>query len=164
MYVSAGSNVSPVESLVKALGALSRVFPDLVVSSAYANGAVGFRGADFINLALGFHTELSLAAVLGELHAIEVLCGRGRTDEKWAPRRMDLDVLLFGDLVGEFQGAKLPRPDLVRRAYMLGPLAEIAPAVVHPTVERTIAELWAGFDRAAHPMRVVSLPAAGSPA
>lgn len=158
VYVSAGSNVSPLESLAKALGLLRARFPDLVVSPAYANGAVGFTGADFINLALGFHTTLPLAEVLTALHAIEVECGRGRTAAKWAPRRMDLDVLLYGDLVGEFPGAKLPRPDLARRAYMLGPLAAIAPGVVHPTLRRTIGELWAEFDQAAHPLRRVQLP------
>jgi 2-amino-4-hydroxy-6-hydroxymethyldihydropteridine diphosphokinase len=71
---------------------------------------------------------------------------------------MDLDVLLYGDLVGEFPGAKLPRPDLVRRAFMLGPLADIAPDAVHPTLGVTIAELWSRFDRAAHPMQRVALP------
>ena len=164
VYVSAGSNVSPLESLTKALQALKARFPDLVVSSAYANSAVGFSGADFINLALGFTTELTLAAVLDELHAVETLCGRGRTEAKWAPRRMDLDVLLYGDLEGEFPGAKLPRPDLIRRAYMLGPLAQIAPTVVHPVLKRTIAELWDEFDRAAHPLRQVWLPDSGLPA
>ena len=161
VYVSAGSNVSPLESLTKALKALKARFPDLLVSPAYANSAVGFQGADFINLALGFTTELDLAAVLAELHAVETVCGRGRTEAKWAPRRMDLDVLLYGDLVGEFPGAKLPRPDLIRRAYMLGPLAAIAPAVVHPVAKRTIAELWNEFDRAAHPLRRVRLPDLG---
>jgi 2-amino-4-hydroxy-6-hydroxymethyldihydropteridine diphosphokinase len=161
VYVAAGSNVSPVESLVRAIGALRRKFPGLVVSPAYANSAAGFAGADFINLALAFRTALPLAQVLAELHAVEALCGRGRTDAKWAPRRMDLDVLLYGDLVGEFPGVKLPRPDLVRRAYMLGPLAAIAPDVVHPTQHKTIGELWAAFDQAAHPLRPVSLPAAG---
>ena len=161
VYVSAGSNVSPVESLTKALAAFKSHFPDLVVSPAFANAAVGFSGADFINLALGFTTALPLAAVLEKLHAIELLCGRGRTDEKWAPRRMDLDVLLFGELVGEFPGARLPRPDLVRRAYMLGPLAAIAPSVVHPTLKRTIGELWAEFDQGAHPLRRLNLPLAG---
>jgi len=162
VYVSAGSNVSPLESLTKALGALKAQFPDLLVSPAYANSAVGFQGADFINLALGFTTELSLAGVLEQLHAVETLCGRGRTEAQWAPRRMDLDVLLYGDLVGEFPGARLPRPDLTRRAYMLGPLAAIAPGVVHPLLKRSIAELWSEFDRTAHPLRPVRLPAPGS--
>jgi 2-amino-4-hydroxy-6-hydroxymethyldihydropteridine diphosphokinase len=162
VYVAAGSNVSPVESLGKAIAALRARFPDLVVSPAYANAAVGFKGADFINLAVGFHTTLPLAGVLAELYAIEHLCGRGRTEKKWEPRRMDLDVLLFGDLTGEFPGAKLPRPDLVKRPYMLGPLAAIAPEVVHPTLGLTIGALWAAFDQAAHPLRPVRLPFAGA--
>jgi 2-amino-4-hydroxy-6-hydroxymethyldihydropteridine diphosphokinase len=164
VYVAAGSNVAPVESLVKALTALKERFPDLAVSPAYQNAAVGFEGDDFINLAVGFTTRLSLAALLAELHAVEALCGRGRDEPKWAKRRMDLDVLLYGELSGVYPGAKLPRPDLVRRAFMLGPLADIAPAVVHPTLGVTIAELWSRFDRVAHAMRRVALPwpAAGS--
>ena len=164
VYVAAGSNVAPVESLVKALAALRARFPDLVVSPAYRNAAVGFEGDDFINLAVGFTTRLSLAALLAELHAVEALCGRGRDEPKWAKRRMDLDVLLYGGLAGEFPGAKLPRPDLVRRAYMLGPLADIAPQALHPSLGVTIGELWSRFDQAAHPMQRVALagPAARS--
>jgi len=60
---------------------------------------------------------------------------------------MDLDVLLYGEAVGKFPGATLPRPDLVRRAYMLGPLAELAPDLVHPTLKRRVGELWSEFDR-----------------
>jgi 2-amino-4-hydroxy-6-hydroxymethyldihydropteridine diphosphokinase len=162
VYVAAGSNVSPVESLARAVALLRESFPDLAVSPAYANAAVGFQGADFINLALGFTTPLPLADVLARLYAVEVACGRGRTDAKWAPRRMDLDVLLYGDLVGEFPGATLPRPDLVRRPFMLGPLAALAPAVVHPTLGRTIGALWAEFDQAAHPLRPVALALPGT--
>jgi 2-amino-4-hydroxy-6-hydroxymethyldihydropteridine diphosphokinase len=158
VYVAAGSNVAPIESLVKALGALEERFADLVVSPAYQNAAVGFEGDDFINLAVGFTTRLSLTGLLAELHAVEALCGRGRDEPKWAKRRMDLDVLLYGDLAGEFPGAKLPRPDLVRRAFMLGPLADVAPGAVHPTLGVTIAELWSRFDQAAHPMQRIALP------
>ena len=158
VYVAAGSNVAPVESLATALAALRERFPDLVASPAYWNAAVGFAGDDFVNLAVGFTTRLPLAALLTELHAVEALCGRGRDEPKWAKRRMDLDVLLYGDLVGEFAGARLPRPDLVRRAFMLGPLADIAPDTVHPTLGLTIAELWSRFDRAAHPMRRLGAP------
>jgi 2-amino-4-hydroxy-6-hydroxymethyldihydropteridine diphosphokinase len=153
VYVAAGSNVDPVANLRRAVAALRAAFPGLVVSKAYANTAIGFDGDDFINLVVGFDTDASLADVLAVLHAIETQCGRPREAPKWAPRSMDLDVLLFGDRVGEFPGAKLPRPDLVKRAYMLGPLAEIAPDVPHPTLGATIGELWQRFDRAAHPMR-----------
>lgn len=158
VYVAAGSNVAPVESLVRALTALRERFPDLLVSPAYRNAAVGFEGEDFINLAVRFTTRLPLADLLEELHSVEAMCGRGRGAPKYEPRRMDLDVLLYGDLVGDYPGAKLPRPDLLRRAFMLGPLADIAPATRHPTAGATIAELWSRFDRAAHPMQRVTLP------
>ena len=157
-YVAAGSNVAPLQSMVTALGALAARFPDLVVSPAYRNAAVGFEGDDFINLVVGFTTRHSLAGLLAELHAVEALCGRGRDEPKWAKRRMDLDVLLYDDLAGEFKGAKLPRPDLVRRAYMLGPLADVAPGAVHPTLGVTIEELWSRFDQAAHPLKRIALP------
>jgi 2-amino-4-hydroxy-6-hydroxymethyldihydropteridine diphosphokinase len=78
---------------------------------------------------------------------------------------MDLDILLYGDLVCDAPGLVLPRPDLARRAYMLGPMAEIAPDLVHPVLGRTMRELWAAFDRDAHAMQRVELgwrPAGGA--
>lgn len=155
VYVAAGSNVDPVAHLKRALAALRASFPDLVCSRGYVNKAVGFEGEDFVNLVVGFTTPLALADVLAVLQAIESACGRPREAPKWAPRSMDLDVLLYGDIVGTFPGAVLPRPDLLRRAYMLGPLAEIAPDAVHPTAHATIGELWQRFDRDAHAMRVL---------
>jgi len=164
VYVAAGSNIDPIRNLNEALRLLRARFPDLLVSPAYANVAVGFAGDDFINLAVRFTTTLSLKDLLAELHAIETACGRGRLDEKWAPRRMDLDVLMYGDFVGEFPGAIVPRPDLVRRAYMLGPLADIAPEVMHPSLGVTVGNLWSHFDQAAHSMRRIDLAGEGAPA
>jgi 2-amino-4-hydroxy-6-hydroxymethyldihydropteridine diphosphokinase len=152
VYVAAGSNVAPEENLARAVAALARAFPGARVSPWYRNRAVGFEGADFINLVVGFDTELPLPAVLEQLHAIEALCGRGRDAPRWAPRSMDLDVLLYGDLVSEEPAVKVPRPDLLKRAYMLGPLAALAPEAMHPTARATIGELWREFDQAAHPL------------
>ena len=156
VFVAAGGNIAPAEKLPQALRGLREAFGELQVSPCYANAAVGFEGEDFHNLVVGFDTDLDLPAVLAHLHAIEAACGRERHAPKWAPRAMDLDVLLFGDLVGEFPGAVLPRPDLLKRAYMLGPLADLAPLLRHPVEGRTIAELWAAFDRRDwHPQTVV---------
>lgn len=157
VYVAAGGNVEPRARLAQAVALLREAWPTLRVSSAYQNAAVGFEGEDFINLVAAFSTDESLAKVLERLHAIEAECGRARDAPKWAPRAMDLDVLLYGDEVGTFPGAILPRPDLLKRAYMLGPLAELAPALVHPTRGITIAELWRDFDHAAHAMTRVEL-------
>jgi 2-amino-4-hydroxy-6-hydroxymethyldihydropteridine diphosphokinase len=94
---------------------------------------------------------------MAELHAIEERCGRPRLARKWAPRAMDLDVLMFGDLVVDEADLKLPRPDLVRRAYMLKPMADLAPDLRHPTLGATMRELWKGFDASAHPLTPVDL-------
>lgn len=158
VYVAAGSNVAPEENLARAIAELRRQFPGTRLSRAYRNRAVGFSGDDFINLVAGFDTELPLSEVLTRLHAIETLCGRPRGAPRWAPRSMDLDVLLYGDMVCSEAAIKLPRPDLLQRAYMLGPLAELAPEVRHPTEQLTIGELWRRFDQGAHPLEPVPLP------
>jgi 2-amino-4-hydroxy-6-hydroxymethyldihydropteridine diphosphokinase len=158
VYVAAGSNVAPERNLTLAMSELKRAFPGTRFSRAYRNRAVGFEGEDFINLVAGFDTELPIRAVLVQLHGIETRCGRPRSAPRWAPRSMDLDVLLYGDLICEEPDLRLPRPDLLRRAYMLGPLAELAPGVMHPTAQLTIGELWQRFDRDAHPLEPVELP------
>ena len=152
VYVAVGSNVDAERNLAVATRELRREFPDARFSPWYRNRAVGFEGADFINLVAGFTTGLSIDEVLDRLHAIEALCGRPRDAPRWAPRAMDLDVLLYGDLVCDTPRLKLPRPDLLKRAFMLGPLAALAPDVVHPVEKLTIGELWRRFDRAAHPL------------
>jgi len=152
VYVAAGSNVEPERRMRQALGELEREFSGVRCSSWYRNRAVGFEGDDFINLVAGFTTALPVHDVLVRLHAIETRCGRPRDAPRWAPRSMDLDVLLYGDLVCDEPHVKLPRPDLLKRAYMLGPLAMLAPEVRHPTAGATIGELWRAFDQAAHPL------------
>jgi 2-amino-4-hydroxy-6-hydroxymethyldihydropteridine diphosphokinase len=152
VFVAAGSNIEPEHNLTVAVAELARVFPGSRFSPWYRNRAVGFEGADFINLVAGFDTSLAPVAVLERLHAIETQCGRPRDAPRWAPRSMDLDVLLYDALVLEGPPLTVPRPDLLKRAYMLGPLADLAPEVVHPTAGRTVGELWRAFDQAAHPL------------
>ncbi|HYB64264.1 MAG TPA: 2-amino-4-hydroxy-6-hydroxymethyldihydropteridine diphosphokinase [Steroidobacteraceae bacterium] len=155
VYVAAGSNVAPERNLERAVEELEREFAGARFSPWYRNRAVGFTGDDFINLVAGFDTTLPVHAVLARLHAIESRCGRPRDAPRWAPRTMDLDVLLYGDLVCDEPGLKLPRPDLLRRAYVLGPLAQLAPGVLHPTAGATIGELWQRFEQSAHPLEQV---------
>ena len=161
VYVAAGSNVEPTQHLTLALEELARRFGPLVVSTAYRNRAMGFEGPDFINLVVGFDTAESVEQVVDELRDVERLCGRTRGAPKWAPRSMDLDILLYGELRCEEPDLTLPRPDLLRRAYMLGPLAEIAPSLKHPVSGQSISVLWESFDRAAHPLEPVTIPHSG---
>ncbi len=156
VFVAAGSNLDAERNLATARAEILRTWPDAKFSRAYRNRAVGFEGPDFINWVVGFTTELPIDAVVTRLREIETQCGRPRAAPKWAPRSMDLDILLFDDWVVQHADYTLPRPDLVKRPYMLGPMAEIAPDVVHPTLRQTIGELWAAFDSAAHPMTPLS--------
>ncbi|MFL6600523.1 MAG: 2-amino-4-hydroxy-6-hydroxymethyldihydropteridine diphosphokinase [Steroidobacteraceae bacterium] len=152
VYVAIGSNIDPEENIAKAARELQHLFPDARFSSWYRNRAVGFDGDDFVNGVVGFTTDLPLSSVIEKLHAVEGHCGRPRNAPRWAPRAMDLDVLLYDDVVCAEPTMTLPRPDLLKRPYMLGPLAEIAPEVVHPTAGLSIGELWQRFDRDAHAM------------
>ena len=127
VFVAAGSNVEPQANLTQALTELARRFGELQVSPWYRNAAVGFAGEDFINFVFGFRTELGVHEMLAQLRDVETICGRPRNAPKWAARSMDLDVLLYDDLVLDDPQLKLPRPDLLLRPYMLGPLADIAP-------------------------------------
>ncbi len=155
VYVAAGSNVDPERYLMRAAAALEEAFHPVRFSPWYRNAAVGFEGEDFINFVAGFETALPVPQVIERLRAIERACDRPPGAPKWAPRTMDLDLLLYGDVVCQQPGLTLPRPDLLRRPYMLGPLADLAPQLRHPTAGATIGELWARFDRTAHPMQAV---------
>jgi 2-amino-4-hydroxy-6-hydroxymethyldihydropteridine diphosphokinase len=156
-YVAAGSNVRPRASLNAALRLLAGDFPGLRASRAYANAAVGFKGDDFINLVVAFPAELPTSELVDRLKAVERACGREPGAPKWGPRTLDLDLLLHGSAVGRIGGKTLPHPDLLTRAWVLGPLAELAPGLVHPVTRERIEALWRHFDQRAHLLVPVSL-------
>jgi 2-amino-4-hydroxy-6-hydroxymethyldihydropteridine diphosphokinase len=156
-YVAAGSNLRPRENLRRAIATLVVEFPGLIASRAWLNAAVGFDGDDFINLVVRFPSEWPVAALLERLKAVERAGGREPGAPKWGPRTIDLDLLLYGNNVGEFSGARLPHPDLETRAWVLGPLAELAPDLAHPVSGVPIGELWRRFDRRAHPLHETTL-------
>ena len=163
VYVAAGSNIDPQANLTRAEAELARIFGALQVSPWYRNAAVGFAGEDFINFVFSFETALSVHETQTQLREVETRCGRPRNAPKWAARAMDLDILLYGELVLDEPQLQLPRPDLLLRPYMLGPLADIAPDLRHPTQARSIAQLWAAFDSSAHQMIAVRPAATVSP-
>jgi len=153
-FVAGGSNVEPERHIGLAARLLVAAFPGIRFSSCYRNRAVGFEGPEFLNFVAEIPTRLDVRALLAELHRIEAACGRARDAPKWAPRSMDLDILLYGQRIEAQAGLTLPRPDLLTKPYMLGPMAELAPEVRHPRLGRTMGELWAAFDQAAHPLEL----------
>lgn len=141
--LSLGSNVEPLPHLQHAVAALRRRFGPLRVSPAYRTPAVGFDGPDFLNAAVALHTDLSLDALEAWLHALEAREGRVRTPGKThSDRTLDVDVVFLGGLVLE-QGGKrrIPRPEL-KHAFVLKPLADVAPDFVDPVSGRTLTAMW----------------------
>jgi 2-amino-4-hydroxy-6-hydroxymethyldihydropteridine diphosphokinase len=156
-FVAIGSNLDAAEHMLQAARELRLRFPDARFSRCYRNPAFGFEGPDFYNAVTGFRTELLIEELLPSLREIETRCGRARADPKWKPRKMDLDLLLYGDVVGSGSGYTLPRRDLARRAYMLGPLAELAPDWLYPPSGPTIGQLWQQFPRSEHVLTALEL-------
>ena len=142
-YVGLGSNVEPERHLSLALHAMRTRFAGLQLSPIYKNHAVGFEGDDFLNAVAGIDTGLEVTELKSALDEIEVACGRARGAARFAPRTLDLDLLLYGSLVDAV--AKLPRGDILRYAFVLKPLADIAAVERHPLTGRSFAEEWAAF-------------------
>ena len=151
-WISLGSNIEPEENLRAALALLEARFGPLVVSPVYRTAAEGFEGDDFLNLAVGIDTGEPLHAVRGALRAIEEARGRVRGSEKFSSRTLDLDLLTWNELVDPALG--LPRDEILEYAFVLGPLADVAPDERHPVAGRTYSELWRAFPRKGRMERV----------
>ena len=92
------------------------------------------------------------------LESIEADSGRERGDEKFGPRTLDLDLLLYGDEVIDGEGRKVPREEITRYAFVLKPLADLAGDKLHPVSGRSFSLLWQEFDQDRHPLEAVNLP------
>ena len=145
VYVSIGSNIDRVRNIGIALQRLGDEYGTLIQSSVFESAAVGFDSAPFYNLVVGFDTELAPQDVQNHLYEIEAASGRERTGELSA-RTLDLDLLLYDDLVMDQGRLRLPRADITRYAFVLYPLAEIAPDARHPVSGERFADMWAAFN------------------
>jgi 2-amino-4-hydroxy-6-hydroxymethyldihydropteridine diphosphokinase len=140
--LSLGSNIDAEAHLRAAAVALRERFGDLVLSNAYVFPAVGFVGGDFLNAAAVIDSDLDPHALNAWLHALEDAHGRDRSGPRFGDRTLDIDIVLYDDLVLDGPGhLRLPRDEL-RHAFVLKPLAEIAPEVRDPASGGTLAELW----------------------
>ncbi|MEX0607607.1 MAG: 2-amino-4-hydroxy-6-hydroxymethyldihydropteridine diphosphokinase [Halofilum sp. (in: g-proteobacteria)] len=146
VYVSIGSNVDRAANLRAGLSALHARFGPMAVSTIYECPAVGFEGDPFYNCVVAFDSNEPVDTVHAELHAIEDRHGRDRSQPKFSPRTLDLDLLLYGDRVVREGRLILPRPDIDQVAFVLAPLAELASERVHPARQETFTELWGRFD------------------
>ncbi|MEO7326444.1 MAG: 2-amino-4-hydroxy-6-hydroxymethyldihydropteridine diphosphokinase [Dokdonella sp.] len=156
-WLSLGSNLDPERNLRAALAELRARFSGIVVSPVYRFAAVGFEGPDFLNLAVGVDTDLDPFALNDWLHALEDRQGRRRDVPRFSSRTLDVDIVLFDDLVLEGPGhLQIPRKELAE-AFVLKPLADIAPALRHPLSRKTLSEMCLEMACNIGPAQVVSI-------
>ncbi len=147
VYVSIGSNIDREKNIAAGLLALEKLFGRLVISSCYESASVGFAGDAFYNLVVKLNTALNVYEVVQQLKRIEVENGRTSACKKFSPRKLDLDLLLYDDLVIHDEFVNLPRADIEQYAFVLEPLAEIAPTLEHPVLKISYTEMWRAMNK-----------------
>lgn len=146
-YIGIGSNTDRDANIRSGMQALKTLGTSIVISTVYESKAYGFEGDDFYNLAVGFDTELEVVALNERLRGIEQQHGRARNVPRFSSRTLDLDLLLYGNLVRHDQIVDVPRGDILTCAFVLRPLAEIAGQLPHPESGIMISEIWKRFKR-----------------
>ena len=151
VYLGLGSNIERERYLTAGLDALETLLGELALSSVYDSVAIGFEGQSFFNMVVGAQTELPLPILASRLRRIEYEHGRPADASRFSSRQLDIDILTYGDSVGEWQGdygvVVLPRDEILYNAFVLQPLAELAPQARHPVVDRSYADLWRDYDK-----------------
>ena len=147
IYISLGSNIDRERNTRAGIKALRERFGELELSSVYESEAVGFEGNAFYNMVIACEVNEDVHSANRALAEIEDAHGRDRSGPRFSSRTLDLDLLLYDDLVLDEKGLKLPREEILKNAFVLWPLAEIAPARIHPLAGKTYAELWDDFDK-----------------
>jgi 2-amino-4-hydroxy-6-hydroxymethyldihydropteridine diphosphokinase len=157
VYLGLGSNIDAGKNLRTAVDALRRWYGELTVSPVYRSAPVGFEGPDFLNLVVALATDATPLEVLDKIERIHAMAGRQRGADRYSSRPLDIDLLLHGDAVDPSPPLRLPRRDILEYGFVLRPLADIAPDLVHPVTGRTIGEHLREFDGDCHPLTRVEI-------
>lgn len=157
-FISIGSNIDKEIHIPSSLVALKKQFGSIITSSLYETAAVGFEGDDFHNLIVQFESSMEAKPVAKLLRQIEIDHGRTRDSRKYAARTLDLDLILFGDQVINDGRLQIPRDEIEKYAFVLEPLAEIAPDFIHPVSKKSYKQLWNEFDKTGLEQRKITMP------
>ena len=154
--ISIGSNLERTKNIKKAVFNLEKVFGSLFCSPVYESDASGFLGPRFYNLVVVFETDMEVKAVHEQLRIIEISQGRTLKSNQVGSRTLDLDLLLYGDLVLYDIGLDVPRKESLDHSYILKPLADILPNFCHPVTGERFLDSWMGYDLDQEPLICIS--------
>ncbi len=155
IYISLGTNIDAERNLRLAVADLRQHYGALILSSVYESEAVGFEGDNFLNMVVGLDTDEDVHTVVKTLRDIEDRHGRVRSGPRFSARTIDLDLLLYDDLVLKEDGLEIPRDEITHNAFVLWPMAEVAPQQVHPENDQTMAQLWLNFDKSSQKLWII---------
>ena len=159
-WLGLGSNVNAETHIRAAIDELSTQFGTIKLSPAYASTAVGFEGEDFINLVARVETDMSPLELRQYLRDLEDRYGRKRDVPKFSDRSLDIDILLYDDLVVLSPVLEIPRAEITKYAHVLKPLADLEPDLFHPTERRPIAEIWKSSGLGDNSLRLLDIQTA----
>ena len=157
IYLGLGSNELPEKNLAIAIQQLEIRFGFIERSKIYQGPAVGFDGDDFFNLVVGLQSNMSPIDICNEIECIHDFIGRERGKSKWGPRSIDIDLLLYDELIIDEPSLKVPRSDILNYSFVLKPIAEIAPHFIHPLTGITLLEHWKSFVKKDQPLKIVNI-------
>ena len=146
IYISLGTNISPEKHLKAGLVDLQQYFGPLQLSRVFESESVGFKGTNFLNMVAAADTDLSIAQVVTTFKQIEQDNGRIRGGKKFSPRSLDIDLLLYDDVICDIP-VELPRGEILFNAFVLWPLAELVPNLSHPVTLQSYQTLWQNYDK-----------------
>ncbi len=152
VFLGLGSNIDPELNLRLAIDELEQRFGEVELSPVYQGPAIGFEGPDFLNLVAAIETDASPDAIHAEIEAIHTLAGRVREADSFSSRTLDIDLLLYDDLIVDEPPISLPRPDVLDYAFVLRPLVDLAPELRHPQTGKPLKAHWAAFNDASAPL------------
>jgi 2-amino-4-hydroxy-6-hydroxymethyldihydropteridine diphosphokinase len=141
-WLGLGSNVNAASHIQAAIVALREQFNSVALSPSYTSIAVGFDGNDFINLVARVETDMNPLELRQYLRDLEDRYGRKRDVPKFSDRSLDIDILLYDDLVLSSPVLDIPRAEITKFAHVLKPLADLDPDLVHPGERRTMVDIW----------------------
>ena len=157
VFVSIGSNIDRDRNIRLAIEALKNQFGELLLSTIYESEAVGFDGDNFYNLVAAFETPDDVTKVADQLRLMEADLGRERNSPRFSSRTMDIDLLLYDDLVYQSDNLTLPRDEILHNAFVLKPLSELIGDRIHPLAQQSYSELWQAYDVSSQPLWPVTV-------